>query len=37
MDIDAVDGAEVQRLVATMYSATPDLIEKLKKALQPAN
>jgi tripartite-type tricarboxylate transporter receptor subunit TctC len=37
MDIDAVDGAEVQRLVATMYSATPDLVEKLKTALQPAN
>ena len=37
MDIDAVDGDEVQRLIAKMYSAPPELIAKMKKALQPAN
>jgi tripartite-type tricarboxylate transporter receptor subunit TctC len=34
MDIDAVDGDAVQRLVAKLYASPPDLIAKLKKALQ---
>jgi tripartite-type tricarboxylate transporter receptor subunit TctC len=37
MDIDAVDGAEMQRLIAKMYAASPELVARLKKALQPAN
>ena len=35
LDIDAVDGAEVQRLIARIYAAPPELIAKVKKALQP--
>ena len=35
LDIDAVDGAEVQRLIARIYAAPPDLIAKVKKALRP--
>jgi tripartite-type tricarboxylate transporter receptor subunit TctC len=37
MDIDAVDGGEVQRLVSTIYKAPPELIAKLKAALQGSN
>jgi hypothetical protein len=37
MDIDAVDGDEVQRLVKTIYAAPPALIAKLKTALQGSN
>ena len=37
MDIDAVDGVEMQRLIAKMYAASPELVARLKKALQPAN
>jgi hypothetical protein len=37
MDIEAVDGATVQKLVAAIYAAPPDLIAKLKPALQSAN
>jgi len=35
LDIDAVDGAEVQRLIANIYAAPPDLIAKVKQALRP--
>jgi tripartite-type tricarboxylate transporter receptor subunit TctC len=35
MDVNAVDGDEVQRLVAKIYSAPPDLIAKVRKALEP--
>jgi tripartite-type tricarboxylate transporter receptor subunit TctC len=37
MDIDAVDGDEVQRLVRTIYATPPDLIAKMKNALQGSN
>jgi len=37
MDIDAVDGDEVQRLVGTIYKAPPELIVRMKSALQGAN
>jgi tripartite-type tricarboxylate transporter receptor subunit TctC len=37
LDIDAVEGAEVQKLIANIYGAPPDLIAKVKKALQPTN
>jgi tripartite-type tricarboxylate transporter receptor subunit TctC len=35
LDIDAVDGAEVQRLIGKIYSAPKELIGKVKAALQP--
>jgi len=35
LDIDAVDGGEVQRLIAQIYSAPPELIAKVKAALRP--
>ena len=35
LDIDAVDGAEVQRLIGRIYAAPPELIAKVKKALTP--
>ena len=35
LDIDAVDGAETQRLVRRFYETSPDIIGKVKKALQP--
>ena len=35
LDIDAVDGAETQRLVRRFYEASPEVISKVKKALQP--
>jgi tripartite-type tricarboxylate transporter receptor subunit TctC len=35
LDIDAVDGPEVQRLIGKIYAASPDLIAKVKRALQP--
>jgi hypothetical protein len=34
MDIDAVEGDEVQRLIANIYAASPELLGKVKKALQ---
>ena len=37
MDIDAVDGDQVQRLVGAIYAAPPELIVKMKKALQGSN
>jgi tripartite-type tricarboxylate transporter receptor subunit TctC len=37
MDIEAVDGAAVQKLVAAIYAAPPALIAKMKSALQSAN
>lgn len=37
MDIDAVDGDTVQRLVSTIYAAPPELIAKMKSALQSQN
>jgi tripartite-type tricarboxylate transporter receptor subunit TctC len=37
MDIDAVDGAAVQRLVGAIFAAPPELIAKMKDALQSAN
>ncbi len=37
MDIDAVDGDAVQRLVGAIYAAPPDLIAKMRTALQPSN
>jgi len=37
MDIDAVDGDEVQRLVGAIYAAPSGLIAKMKSALQAAN
>jgi len=33
--IDAVDGVEARRLVQRVYETSPDIIGKLKKALQP--
>ncbi len=35
LDIDAVEGDEVQRLIANIYAAPPALLAKIKKALQP--
>ena len=35
LDIDAVDGREVQRLIGKIYSAPPELLAKVKQALQP--
>ncbi len=35
LDIDAVDGVETQRLVRRFYETSPDIIGKVKKALQP--
>ncbi len=35
LDIDAVDGLEVQRLIGKIYAASPDLIGKVKAALKP--
>ena len=35
LDIDAVEGDVVQKLIARIYGASPDLIGKVKKALQP--
>ena len=35
LDIDAVDGVEAQRLVRRFYETSPDIIGKVKKALQP--
>ena len=35
LDIDAVDGATVQKLIAGIYAASPELLAKVKKALQP--
>lgn len=35
LDIDAVDGEEVQRLIGKIYSAPPSLIARVKAALQP--
>ncbi len=35
LDIDAVEGSEVQRLIAKIYAAPPELLAKVKKALQP--
>jgi tripartite-type tricarboxylate transporter receptor subunit TctC len=35
MDIDAVDGVETQRLVRRFYEASPEIIRKVKQALQP--
>ncbi len=37
LDIDAVDGAEVQRLIGDIYSAPPELIARVKAALRPDN
>jgi Tripartite tricarboxylate transporter family receptor len=37
MDIDAVDGDVVQRLVSTIYAAPPERIAKMKAALQSSN
>ena len=35
LDIDAVDGEQTQRLVRRFYEASPDIVSKVKKALQP--
>jgi tripartite-type tricarboxylate transporter receptor subunit TctC len=35
LDVNAVDGETVQRLVAKAYSASPDLVNKLRRALKP--
>ena len=35
LDIDGVEGAEVQRLVERFYAAPPDIIKKVKNALHP--
>jgi hypothetical protein len=35
LDIDAVDGVETQRLVRRFYETSPDIIGKVKQALQP--
>jgi tripartite-type tricarboxylate transporter receptor subunit TctC len=35
LDIDAVDGEEVQRLVGAFYAAPADLVGKVKAALKP--
>ncbi len=35
LDIDAVDGAETQRLVRRFYETSPEIIAKVKRALQP--
>jgi len=35
LDIDAVDGEQTQRLVRRFYEASPDIVGKVKKALQP--
>jgi tripartite-type tricarboxylate transporter receptor subunit TctC len=37
MDIESVDGETVQKLVAAFYAAPPELIAKMKAALQSAN
>lgn len=34
LDIDAVDGDEVQKLIAGIYAASPELLAKVKKSLQ---